>query len=358
MKEFLPAQVVKLFHLDVKQPAIVKAEKLGRIDSAVRKQRGDREYRYFPTSALPSIGKVFGKITAPKETAVIAIYTSKGGVGKTTTTYNLSRFLALHGLRVLSIGTDFQRSLSRYFGVQHAQATYSLFDLLGSSQLSKMSDLIIKSPDLDNHYFVPESRELNFLEMYIYAKSRREELLKDKIQEIKGNFDVIIIDCPPWWSQLVSNALFASDYIIGPINADADSQYAFEGGLHAIGTFRKNMKKSWKMVRWFANNIDLRNKVEKQIHAELMTDYRSIFASSYIRRYVQVKEASVLAESVMEYAPDSQAADDAFNTYSELWTDLLLAEEPLAENAQSNAQESAQNSLKPEVRIDTNFQSI
>lgn len=327
MGEYLPSKIIKMLHLDIKQPALIKAEKTGRVDAAIRRKRGKSEFRYFPSSAIPSIGKAFAKLPAPEDCVVTSVFVSKGGVGKTTTTYNYARFLALHGLRVLAIGTDFQRSLSRYFGLDINEKTYSLFELIGNTHGSPVTSIrqIIKATDLPNMFYVPESKELNFLDMFLYSKTNRERLLNDALEPIKSDFDAIVIDCPPWWSQLVSNALYASDCIIGPLTAEADSEYAFSGGLDAIQRFRQEIGKNWSMVKFFISAIDLRNKIEKEVQEDILSQYSNVFSPSYARRAVHVKEASALAQSVMEYDPASAVADDLYNVYYDLWSSSVLA---------------------------------
>lgn len=318
-----------MLHLDIKQPALIKAEKTGRIDPAIRRTRGKSEFRYFPSSSIPSIGKVFGKLPKPQACITTAVFVSKGGVGKTTTTFNYSRFLALNGLNVLAIGTDFQRSLSRYFGLDIKENTYSLFDLIGNTHNSPVTNItqLIRKTDLPNLFYVTESKELNFLDMFLYSKTNRERLLDDALEPIKSKFDAIVIDCPPWWSQLVSNALYASDCIIGPLTAETDSEYAFSGGLDAIQRFRKDIGTRWDLVKFFINGIDLRNKIENQIQEDILSTYPTLFTAPYVRRAVHVKEASALAQSVMEYDPASPVADDLFNVYYDIWSSSVLAQE-------------------------------
>ena len=134
--EFTAAQVIRILNLDIPQNTLKNAEESSRIPKSIRRKKGKNEYRYWVSADLPSIANEIGsQVKKPRKCITVAVYMSKGGVGKTTTSFNFSRFLALNGLRVLTIGTDFQRSLSRYFGLDVDETPYSLFDLIGSQNV-------------------------------------------------------------------------------------------------------------------------------------------------------------------------------------------------------------------------------
>ena len=322
--EFTAAQVIRILNLDITQNTLKNAEESSRIPKSIRRIKGKNEYRYWVSADLPSIANEFGsQVKKPRKCITVAVYMSKGGVGKTTTSFNFSRFLALNGLRVLTIGTDFQRSLSRYFGLDVDETPYSLFDLIGSQNVKNISE-IIQETEISTHDYIPESRELDYLDMFIFANQNRERILARHLSKIKNDYDVIVIDCPPYWSQMVSNALVAADAIIAPITAESDSVYAFGGCLYKLQSFKETAETSWNTIKFFINNIDRRNNVEKIHRDEVLEEYPEYFTKSVpIRRSVTVKEAASLEVSVIEYALKSDVVDDMHTTYNELWRDCV-----------------------------------
>lgn len=309
-----------MMHLDISHSALLKAEEAGRIPKASRSEKS--KYRYWSKADLPAIGKVFGKIQAPTECAVIATYMSKGGIGKTTFTYNFGQLLALHGHKVLIIGTDFQCSISKYFGISKTKQPNSLFDLISNDKINSLHDIIIKS-DIPNLSIVPENRDLNFLDVVIMSKLNRENILSKYIEEIKNEYDAILIDCPPYWSQVVTNAIMAADYIVAPITADDDSYQSFEHFLALLARFKKDMGKEWRGLKFIANMVDNQTNIEKDYHDLLIERFNKFFTKRYIRRAAAIKEASALKQSIFEYKPRSIVADDYYNCIVEAWNDIL-----------------------------------
>jgi len=321
--EYLASHIVKMLKLDIKQPALVKAEKNGRIPQAVRRRKGRVDFRYWPTKSLPKIGAVFGKFKKPLKTEVFCVYAPKGGIGKSCFTFNFSRVLALHDLRVLVIGMDFQCTLSKNFGLSYeddSQIPLSLFDCFAKENKT-LKDLILKT-DIPNLFFIPESNELNVLDNYLFAKNRREYLLKDALEEIKGVFDVVIIDCPPYWNQSVTNALVAANRIIAPINSDGESYHSFKIYMRELKKFMERLKKGFDSVKFIANYVDLRNKYTTDFKNKLISEYGPVFTSAYLRDSVTVKEAGSARKSVIEYSPSSNVADDFYNAMFEVWSDV------------------------------------
>ena len=154
-KEYQSSQLVKMFRLDIKPPAILKAEASGRIPIAKRRDRGQVKTRYWTVEDLPQIGAAFGKFSRPNETEVIASYVPKGGTGKTAWSFNFGRILALHGIRVLVVGLDFQCSVSKSFGINYnsSELPLSLYDVMVNSVAV---DEIITKSDIPNLHFIPE----------------------------------------------------------------------------------------------------------------------------------------------------------------------------------------------------------
>jgi chromosome partitioning protein len=315
----------KIFHIDITPSALQQAEKSGRIPIANRQSRGRVAARMWTIADVPFIGKEYGRFQRPPHCAVISSYVPKGGVGKTTWSFNFVRLLALHGIKTLAIGADFQCSMSKSFGARYDdenEMPASLYDVM--LERCSIEDVITNSdiPTLD---YIPESPELALLDRHIFTKNRRETLLQKLLEPLKSKYDVILIDCPPQWNELVTNALIASDAIICPILADGESNHSFKMFARELKTFIENMDKHFRLIKFIPNGVDLRNKYTTGYQKRFLNDYPDIFTTTFLRDSVFVKESTEVKKSVCEYDPKSSASDDFYNAALEVWTDLLEA---------------------------------
>ena len=324
-EEFQTSQVVRLFRMDIKSHGLLKAEAKNRIPTAKRKERGKVKARYWDLDDLPAIGSVFGKFKPPKTNKIIASYVPKGGTGKTAWSFNFARILALHGIKTLVVGLDFQCSLSKSFGVNYnsSELPLSLYDVMVNNV--PLKDIIATSdiPTLD---FIPESHELTLLERHLFMQKRRDERLRTLLEPLKNTYQVIILDCPPQWNELVDNALIAAESIICPINADAESSHSFVMFMKALKTWTADMAKTFNLIKFVPNAVDLRDKFTTSHQKQFLSDYPSIFTASYLRQAVTLKESGANHVSVLEYDPKSSASEDMYSATLEVWSELLETE--------------------------------
>lgn len=322
--EYLPKQVIDIFGLSdtVKTAGLVKAEREGRVPGATRKQKGKSSFRYWSVESLPGISKYYSKgFENAKKTIVISVYYPKGGVGKTTFSYNFCRILALYGLDVLGIGTDFQCSFSKSFGLNYDgdELPYSLYDVFARNE--KLENIIHQS-DIPNLHFVPESPELTVLDRWITTANNREHLLKKNIDCLKNKYDVIVIDCPPQWNEMVNNALIASDAIISPIQADGESYHSLKFFLPELEKFMEVMDKNFDLITFIPNLIKA-NVFTKSYQKNLNKYYADYIANVSFKDIVHVKEALSIGKSILEYSPNSAIAQDLKNLTRDLWSELI-----------------------------------
>lgn len=320
---FTIGQIKNLFHTDVTPSAIQQAEKSGRIPEASRQVRGRISARLWKMSDLPAIGKEYGKFKSPNRSVTLLSYMPKGGIGKTAWSFNFGRLLALHGIKVLVIGGDFQGNISKALGIDYddeANIPMSMFDVLKDG--ISIEDVIHNSeiPTLD---FIPESPELALLDRHLLTKGKREYLLLKLLEPLKKEYDVIIIDCPPQWNEFVTNALVASDAIICPVMADGESKHSFKMFMKELKKFMDEMDKDFSMLKFITNGVDLRDKYTTGYQKKFLNDYPEIFTTSYLRSSVFIKEASDNKKSIFEYNPKSPASEDFYNACLEVWTDLI-----------------------------------
>ena len=161
---------------------------------------------------------------------IIAIANQKGGVGKTTTSINLSASLAAKGKKVLVIDTDPQGNTTSGFGVDKNDLEDTIYELiLGECSIR---DCIIKDV-IPNISVVPSNVNLAAAEIELIGVDKKEYILKNEVDYIKDDYDFIIIDCPPSLNMLTINSMTTADSVIVPIQCE---YYALEGLSQLIHT--------------------------------------------------------------------------------------------------------------------------
>ena len=332
-KQWTTSEVIKLFRLtDSSKTPLIYSEEKGEIPKAERVPRGKILVRKWNTFQLPSIGKKFGFLEAPKKQLICSIYTPKGGVGKTTFTANLARMLALNGIKTLVCGLDFQRSLTRYlFPMPSIKSldeiershTLGLHHLL--FEKAKISDVIQPTslPTLD---VIPETSDLNFMAKKIRLENRREYIFKERLLPKLMDYQVILFDGNPGWSDLTENALVAANNLIMPIACEIECYDALEENLGEIEEFREAMKIMWDHYYMIPTLLE-NNSMSQNIYARYLNKYESAIISLPIRKAVVAQEARLVNLSIIEHNPTCNLATDYHEIISTLWNKLIDKEE-------------------------------
>jgi chromosome partitioning protein len=148
---------------------------------------------------------------------ILAIANQKGGVGKTTTSVNLGACLAYIGKRVLLVDTDPQGNATSGIGIEKAEVDQCIYDVLVDDVEAKD---VIKQTSVENLYAIPATIQLAGAEIELVPTISREVRLKRALEEVRDQFDYIIIDCPPSLGLLTLNALTASDSVLIPFQCE------------------------------------------------------------------------------------------------------------------------------------------
>lgn len=237
---------------------------------------------------------------------IIAIANQKGGVGKTTTAFNLSSALAFMGKATLLVDTDPQahstvscvKDLSRY--------DKSLYDVLVDSRV-KIKEVIIKSsiPGLE----IAMSRiSMAKLEPILLGEIDAHFRLRDVIEPVKGNYDFIIIDTPPTLGLITINALVAATHIIIPIQSSYLSLEGADDLLETIDKIRKNINPRLEILGIVITLHDKRTNISKDVVNRIKKVFGKKVFKTLISKSVKLEESPAYKESIFTYAPYSVGA--------------------------------------------------
>ena len=236
----------------------------------------------------------------------IAIANQKGGVGKTTTSVNLSASLATIGKKVLLIDIDPQGNTTSGVGINKADVNYDIYDVLINDVHPKDAMVQTKIPNL---VIIPATIQLAGAEIELVPAISREHKLKQSILHVKNDFDYVIIDCPPSLGILTLNSLTASDSILIPIQCE---YYALEGLTQLLNTIRlvqKHLNSMLKIEGVLLTMFDARTNLGVQVIEEVRRYFQSKVYNSIIPRNVRLSEAPSHGESIITYDPKSRGAE-------------------------------------------------
>jgi len=245
----------------------------------------------------------------------LAVSNQKGGSAKTTTTINLGAAVAALGKRVLLVDADAQGHLAEGFDLPAGGLDKELSLVLDGKL--RLSDIILTvRPNLD---LAPSNIRLSYVEASLFARNRREDKLKNALAEVAGDYDLVLIDCPPSLGLLTVNALSAAECVVIPMVCEFYAMLGVGLLLDVIEDMRAELNPSLNILgilpTRFNRTIHSRE-VLQRTKAELK-DRVTVFEPA-VHESVRFKEAVAAGKTIFEHAPGIQGAEAYRNLAKEI----------------------------------------
>ncbi len=247
---------------------------------------------------------------------IIAVANQKGGVGKTTTSVNVSACLAYLGKRVLLVDIDPQGNATSGVGIEKGNIEHCVYNILVDDM---EPEEIIQQTIVENLYVIPSTIQLAGAEIELVPTISREVRLKRALMKVEKNYDYIIIDCPPSLGLLTINSLTAANAVLIPVQCE---YYALEGLSQLLNTVRlvqKHLNTDLKIEGVLLTMLDARTNLGIQVIEEVKKYFQEKVYRAIIPRNVRLSEAPSHGKPIIVYDPKSRGAE----VYLELAKEVL-----------------------------------
>lgn len=236
---------------------------------------------------------------------IIAVANQKGGVGKTTTNVNLGACLVRLGKRILTVDIDPQGNTTSGLGVEKETLNNSVYEVMINNVPIREA---IVSTMVDGLDLLPSNINLVGAEIEMTSMIAREHILKGCLDQIRADYDFILIDCPPSLGLLTLNALTAADKVLVPIQCEFFALEGLSQLINTVGLVSQRLNPSLSMEGVVMTMYDPRTNLSQQVVAEVKKYFQSKVYETMIPRNVRLGEAPSFGLPIMIYDPNCSGA--------------------------------------------------
>lgn len=237
---------------------------------------------------------------------VLAVVNQKGGVGKSTTSVNLAATLGELGKKILLVDLDPQGNATSGFGLNRGQRERCVYDaLLGEVPVAEL----IEPVEIEHVFAIPATIQLAGAEIELVSALSRENRLKNILEPVLGDFDYIVVDCPPSLGLLTINALTAADGLLIPIQCE---YYALEGLsklLDSVRLVKTHLNPELEVFGVVMTMYDSRTRLSQQVVEEVRDFFDGKVFETLIPRTVRLSEAPSFGQPITLYDPTGKGAE-------------------------------------------------
>lgn len=307
---------------------IINLQEQGLIPAPERFLSGALFKKGWPVSELPKIGEKIGYFKKFKESVAISVFTTKGGVLKSTLALNLARTAALHGLKTCVVGLDIQGDVTTALGFDNQLGNDDSLEEIVSklNSIKGLSDYfnnryrlheVIEETDIPNLFLIPETPELAALNDSLSNINRREYWLRDRVvSQLKEHFDLVVMDCSPNWNKLTTNALVACDILLSPLECKINNFRNLNVFKHFLNQFKQDMDIDFETIF-----TPTKFNPNRRLGVDICNWYRDNVkgcTENSVRESIVCEEATALNKSVIEHAAGKPQANEMISLMTEI----------------------------------------
>src|SRR3954447_11204857 len=252
-----------------------------------------------PTPSM--LGSASGQVAR-----VISIANQKGGVGKTTTAINLAAALAASELRVLLVDSDPQGNSTTGVGVEKSGETKTLYNVLLKE--APISEAIVATK-YEGLSLLPADQNLVATNLDLVDAPEREHRLKSALEKLKGNYDYVVIDCPPALDLLTLNALSASDAVLIPIQCEFFALEGISQLMDTVDRIKESFSHNLQIEGILLTMFDDRTNLTKQVSDDLKDFFQGQVFNTVIPRSIRLAEAPSYGKPILQYDVRSKGSE-------------------------------------------------